>query len=311
MSAFLGPLAGWEIDKHGGRNVLVASNLVFAVGLALLGVSQGPVLLFCAWLVLGAGMVLGLYEAPFSTLAAIYGIKVRSSIRGITLIAGFASTVCWPISAYLDAEFGWRATCYFWTALHILVGLPLNRFMLPGIIRHASEDAAKPPINNDDNKWDAALLALVFAITWFTSTAMAAHLRRILQEAGVSTASAVAAGALIGPSQVAARIAEFGLLRKVSPLFSARLASVTHSLGAAMLALIGPPAAAFSVILHGAANGVMTIAKGTLPLGIFGAHGYGLRQGVLMVPARFAQAAAPFAFGVLVDSWGVGALAGC
>lgn len=82
-----------------------------------------------------------------------------------------------------------------------------------------------------------------------------------------------------------------------------------HSLGAAMLALIGPPAAAFFVILHGAGNDVMTIAKGTLPLAIFGAHGYGLRQGVLMVPARFAQAAKPFAFVLLLDSWGVGALA--
>ena len=155
----------------------------------------------------------------------------------------------------------------------------------------------------------AVLLAVVFAATWFISTAMAAHLPRLLELNGATLATAVAVGALVGPAQVAGRLLEFGVLRRVHPLLSARLAAVMHPLGAALLAFIGGPGAAVFAILHGAGNGILTIAKGTLPLVLFGAQGYGHRQGLLMIPARIAQASAPWLFGLCLDRWGAGALA--
>jgi len=112
LSAFLGPTAGRLIDVHGGRRVLPGSNVLIAAGLALLGSCSGMTSLFAAWLVIGIGTSAGLYEAAFSTLAGIYGRDARRAITGITLIAGFASTICWPISAALDAELGWRAACF-------------------------------------------------------------------------------------------------------------------------------------------------------------------------------------------------------
>jgi hypothetical protein len=152
------------------------------------------------------------------------------------------------------------------------------------------------------------LLALVFAATWFISTAMAAHLPRLLELNGASLATAVAVGALVGPAQVAGRLLEFGVLRRVHPLLSARLAAVMHPLGAALLGIVGAPAAAMFAILHGAGNGILTIAKGTLPLVLFGPQGYGHRQGLLMIPARIAQASAPWLFGLCLDRLGAGAL---
>ena len=146
-------------------------------------------------------------------------------------------------------------------------------------------------------------LAFVFAATWFTSTAMAAHLPRLLQGFGIGVAGAVAIAALIGPAQVAARLLEFGLLRRVHPLLSARIAALTHPLGALGLLALGAPAGAAFGLLHGAGNGVLTIAKGTLPLALFGAQGYGHRQGLLMLPARIAQAFAPWLFGIALDRW--------
>jgi hypothetical protein len=148
----------------------------------------------------------------------------------------------------------------------------------------------------------------VFALTWFISTAMAAHLPRVIQEAGATLAVAVGVGALVGPAQVGGRLLEFGVLRHVHPLLSARLAALAHPLGVVALMTLGGPAAALFAILHGAGNGILTIAKGTLPLVFFGAEGYGARQGWMMVPARFAQALAPFAFGLAVDRWGAGSL---
>jgi hypothetical protein len=112
----------------------------------------------------------------------------------------------------------------------------------------------------------------------------------------------------VGPAQVAARLLEFGLLRRLHPLRSARLAAAAHPLGAAILMVAGGPAAAVFTVLHGAGNGVLTIAKGTLPLALFGPAGYGARQGLMMVPARVAQAFAPLLFGMLIDSVGAAAL---
>lgn len=309
LSAFLAPGGGRLIDLFGGRRVLACSSLVFASGLAILGASSGIASMVVGWLVIGVGMSSGLYEAAFGTLARIYGSDARRSITGITLLAGFASTICWPLSAYMDVTLGWRATCYAWAAAHLLIGLPLN-LLLPEA-RHvpAAGETAAGPAPQQGRFAVMAALSFVFAATWFSSTAMAAHLPRLLQEAGASLPAAIAAAALVGPAQVAARMLEFGLVRHVHPLLSGRVATLTHPVGAAGLLAFGAPASVFFTVAHGAGNGVMTIAIGTLPLVLFGASGYGLRQGLLMVPARILQAGAPFVFDVLLSRYGTAALA--
>jgi hypothetical protein len=154
----------------------------------------------------------------------------------------------------------------------------------------------------------AVLLSIVFALVWFISTAMATHLPAMLQAGGASLGAAVAVGALVGPAQVAGRLLEFGVLRHVHPLLSARLAALGHPLGVGVLLALGPPGAAAFALLHGGGNGIMTIAKGTLPLALFGPHDYGLRQGWMMMPARVAQAVAPVVFGVMLQALGAGAM---
>ena len=308
LSAFLGPAAGRLIDLHGGWRVLPASNLVFAAGLAMLGMSSGPGSLFASWLVIGVGMSAGLYEAAFSTLAGIYGREARRSITGITLIAGFASTVCWPLSAYMDVTLGWRATCYVWAVAHLAIGLPVNLLLPPGKATERGAQATESQTPEKGRILVMAALSFVFAATWFCSTAMAAHLPRVLQESGASLAAAVAAAALVGPAQVGARVLEFWLMRHVHPIVSARIASLAHPVGAAGLMAMGSPAASAFAVTHGAGNGVMTIAIGTLPLALFGAAGYGLRQGLLMAPARLLSASAPFLFDLLLARYGTASL---
>ena len=310
LCAALGPAVGRVIDRRGGRDVLCASSLVFAAGLAMLAAAQGPVALTLAWLVLGAGMALGLYDSAFSTLAGLYGRDARGAMTGITLIAGFASTIGWPLTAFLNDAVGWRGACLAWAGLHLLVGLPLNRLLVPPAPPPPPGDAVMPdPIAGKAPRGAMALLAFVFAATWVVSTGMAAHLPRLLEVAGASATGAIAAAALIGPAQVAARLVEFGLMRRLHPLASARLATVLHPAGALALVLFGGPAAAVFTVLHGAGNGLLTIAKGTLPLALFGPAGYGLRTGLLSAPARVVQAGAPLLFGLLLDHAGLGVLA--
>jgi len=144
----------------------------------------------------------------------------------------------------------------------------------------------------------------VFGATWCVSTALAAHLPRLLEAMGATTAVAILAGSLLGPAQVAARMVEFTLLRRISPMISARLATVLHPLGALLLAVFGPVMAIPFVLLHGAGNGMLTIARGTLPLALFGPAGYGLRTGLLSAPARILQGGAPLLFGLVLDNGG-------
>lgn len=313
VSAFAGPRAGRAIDSLGGRPVLVGSNAVFALGLVGLGCAQGTWSLFAAWMVIGFAMAGGLYEAAFASLVKLYGRDSRNAITGITLLAGFASTVGWPLSTALDAWVGWRGTCFAWAALHIVLALPLNALLPRSAPRDVPQMADAPVDTAPDGPatvslQSVVLLAVVFAVTLFISTAMAAHLPTLLTASGVSLGMAVTAGALIGPAQVAGRLLEFGVLRRMHPLLSARLASALHPVGAVILAVVGAPAAIVFALFHGAGNGVMTIAKGTLPLVLFGPQGYGERQGVLMIPARLAQALAPWLFGLCVERLGAGAL---
>jgi hypothetical protein len=199
--------------------VLAISNLVLATGLVLLGVAQGFATLALAWAVLGVGMAMGLYDPAFATLTGLYGRAARGPITGITLIAGFASTVGWPLSAFLDAEFGWRMACLIWAALHIVIGLPLNRLLIP---------RAPPPARASEVAGETspaprgARLSLLSClrrpglspVPWLricraSSKWPARARRRRLRP--------------LGPAQVAARLVEFGALRMVHPLVSARL----------------------------------------------------------------------------------------
>lgn len=322
VSALVGPVAGRLIDRHGGRAVLMAGNGVFAAGLLLMGSAHGFAALLLAWLLLGVAMGAGLYDAAFAALVRLYGADARRSITGITLIAGFASTVGWPATALLQAQFGWRGACFVWAALHILVGLPLNALLprSPGL--PTMGHAAVPPPTADEPAVPAPpaqtrpapprrlapLLALFFALTSMMGTAVATQLPAVLQIAGASVAAAVAAAALVGPAQVAGRLLELGWLRRLSPLVAARAAALGHPAGALLLLALGAGAAAPFAVLHGLGNGLLTIVRGTLPLALFGAEGYGARQGWLILPARVLSALAPWLFGLALAQWGVLAL---
>jgi MFS family permease len=320
VMAVAGPPVGRAIDRGHGREVLVVSNLVLAAGLVLLGYAPDPWTLFGAWCVLGVGMAMGLYDAAFATLVRLYAGAARGPITGITLVAGFASTVGWPLTAYIAEHYGWRASCFSWAAIHVCLALPVNLHWLPSIVRERSGAIRTEPIQgsprdlirsaNDRPKHERTaflLLVLFAATTAFVTSAMAAHLPGLLLAMGTSPVAALTAATLLGPAQVAARVFEFAAAHRfrVHSIVTARIATALHPIGGLVLLIFGGPplaAAGFSV-LHGAGNGMITIAKGTLPLAVFGPEGYGLRQGLLSVLARTMQAIAPFAFGLVIETY--------
>ena len=261
-----------------------------------------------AWTVLAIGIAMGLYDPAFAALTWLYGREARSSITGITLIAGFASTLGWPLCAMFLHAWGWRAACLAWVGMNLLLAAPLNWLTIPCESTATAPPAVMEPRAPEPSRAAMPVLAFFFAATWFVQGAMAAHLPGLLRAAGASSTAAIAAAALVGPAQVGARIVEFFFLRSFHPLSSARLASVLHPIGAAFLVVLGAPGIVAFAVLHGAGNGMITIAKGTLPLALFGPRGYGLRSGTLSVPARVLQSTAPFLFGLLLDRVGIASI---
>jgi predicted MFS family arabinose efflux permease len=319
LSALVSPWAGRRIDAHGGRPLLLASVGLFAAALLLMAAAQGLALLVVAWLLMGLAMGCGLYDAAFAALVRLFGPEARRSITGITLIAGFASSVGWPLSAWMETLWGWRGACAGWAALHLLLGLPLNLW-LPHAAAPPAPAAAAPSKADDGagagpadpgpppSRRPLLLVTLLFTLMGFVSTAIATHLPALIQATGAPLAAAVAVAALAGPAQVAARLLELGFLSRFSPLLAARLATLGHPLGAACLLLLGPVAALPFVLLHGMGNGLLTIVRGTLPLALFGAQGYGGRQGWIALPGRLVGALSPWLMGLVLEHWGAASL---
>ena len=195
-----------------------------------------------------------------------------------------------------------------WAAIHLFIALPLNLF-LPRATS-VSESTAAPPSaapSQQSETFAMVALAYVFAAVSFVGSGLSAVLPIILAQFGATAQAALFAGMLIGPAQVGARIIEAGWLARYHPLLSARVATLTIPVG--MMALLGggPLLAPVFAIFFGAGNGILTIARGSVPLALYGPVNYGYRLGILGAPSRMAQAASPLLFGVLIDAFGGGA----
>ena len=312
VAGAVSPWVGRAIDRHGGRPVLAASALLLAAGLAVAGLAPNlPVYLF-AWVLIGLGMGAGLYDAAFGTLGRYYGDSARSAIATLTLFGGFASTVCWPLSAFLVETLGWRGTCLAYAGLHVFVALPAYLLLLPNAGRTAPASRVAhddEPVNEGaprlvgNRRVAFLLLALVITIASAITSVVSVHLLTILQSRGLELAAAVALGALVGPSQVGARAIEMALGRYYHPVWT-MIAAMALMAAGIWLMLADLPFMALPLVFYGAGIGIKSIARGTLPLALFGREGYASMMGRLALPALLAQAVSPFVGALLLQFGG-------
>ncbi len=306
VAGFIAPRVGRRIDRAGGRLVLAASALVIAAGLAILAAAPGLALWYLGWTVLGIGMALGLYDAAFATVGLLLGPAAAPAITGITLIAGFASTVFWTVGAFLAAAIGWRSLLLCYAALELAVNLPLVLLFVPkfrsgheaGLAREEEQGKEQGkeqsgPVPSHADGRSLVCLSVYFTLRWLITSAIAVYVLELFTGVGLTHGHAVFVAALFGPSQVAGRIVDWALTRRLGILARARVAAALLPLGVALLVLGGPAAAAAFAVLYGMSNGVLTINRGTLPMVIFGPAGYATRLGWLAMPVLLAQAAAP------------------
>jgi MFS family permease len=131
IAGLVSPLVGRAIARRGGRPVLAGSAGLLAAGLSALALAHSLPAFLVAWALVGLGMGAGLYDPAFATLGRLYGHGGRSAITTLTLFGGFASTVCWPLSAFLDAHLGWRGACLVYAGFQLAVALPAYLFRGP------------------------------------------------------------------------------------------------------------------------------------------------------------------------------------
>jgi predicted MFS family arabinose efflux permease len=251
-----------------------------------------------------------LYDPAFTTLARIFGASARRQITFVTFAGGFASTVGWPATQLLLHQVGWRGTYLVFAGVLACVVAPLHAFALPRSAAIASAPLVANPLAIPTTPlrpegWPFVMLVAAFAVYAFILSGVTSNLLAMLERGGLSAAAAVTIGAMFGPAQVAARLADFMLAGRTHPLWIARGAVALMALAFALLSFVGisfPIAAAFA-IAFGAANGVMTIARGSLPLVMFGPQGYGRVIGRIARPALFLQAFAPFVVASAVERW--------
>ncbi|MBB1499468.1 MFS transporter [Paracoccus sp. MC1862] len=303
------PLVGRWIARLGGRPVLAAGCTLLTAGLLICAAAPGLSAFYLGWCVIGLGMSAGLYDPAFATLGRLYREQARSAITALTLWGGFASTVSWPLSTWLLEQFDWRGTVAIWAALHALVSLPLILCLVPREPRVPSE---VHPEGRDElrlggaERWAFLVMAAILVLSGLAVTMISVHLLTFLQAQGLSLADAVAIGALLGPAQVVARVVEMAGRGRHHPIWSLLFACGSVAAGLILLALdLQLPAVA--MILYGAGNGVFSIARGAMPLALFGPERYPALMGRLARPALLAQAAAPVLGGALVGMLGPGA----
>ncbi len=316
VAGLISPQVGRIIDRRGGRPVLLASSLCYAAGLIGIGLAPALPVYLAAWVLTGVGMGTGLYDAVFAALGRMYGSEARQPITNLTLFGGFASTVCWPLSAFMIDHVGWRTACLVYAAMHLVISLPLQMAV---VRRPVAATAPKTVVQEEGTQAEAlriphetlifALLALVLSIAAGIGSIVVVHLLIFLQARGVDFAVAVSLGTLFGPAQVGARVVERLFGNRYHPIWT-MIACCALMAGGLVLLSVRFPVLIFVILIYGAGYGISWIGRGTLPLALFGPLRFPWLMGKLAFPSLIVQALAPSAGALLIEAHGADATIG-
>jgi predicted MFS family arabinose efflux permease len=302
LGGLVAPIVGRELDRRGARLVMSIGSLAAAVGLIACAIAPNIWVFATAVVFTEAAACLVLYEAAFAGLTQIYGHEARRGITLITLIAGFASTIFWPLTQWMSGALDWRWTLLIFAAVHVVVCFPLHATVLAqnNLAGAAAAMQSKlPPVLLGEARQRALLLyTLAIVISGLVTSAFPVHMVRIIENEGFTAEMAALIAMVMGPAQVLARLIEVLGGHRFDPLMTGRVA--LGALAVSITLVLATPGSLFTAVafaaLYGAAQGLITIARGTVPLQLFGAQGYGTLVGRITGLRFLVNAASPFLF---------------
>jgi predicted MFS family arabinose efflux permease len=313
VGALVAPRAGAYISRNGARAPMVLGSLLLALSLALLAGAQGLPGYVLAWAILGIGLPLGLTQAAVSAMAMIAGPNARVAISALLLVSGASSSLFWPLTAWLEAGVGWRTTCLIFAAVNLFLCVPIHALLLrrsAGALALSTagsgQSEAGPGLSPSDRRLAFVLAAIAFSFSGFVTWGLPLHAIEILKGLGLPAATAVLVGTLIGPSQIAARVAEVALGGRAGILVVGVVATAVLPLAVALplVADTSIPVAAAFMIGYGLSAGAMTIVRSVAPLTLFGRDAYAVVLGRLAVPQNIAFALSPMLLAAVMSQAG-------
>jgi len=312
LGGLIAPIVGKTLDKHGARNIMSVGSVLCAVGLFSLSFIETKLDYILAILFLESVSVLVLYEAAFVAFSQLAGVKARLPIIQITLMAGFASTIFWPLISYLLTIISWREVYQILALFHVFIALPIHFYILKPNLKVDNKDLKEETftdcicLEGKSRKKSFILLAIAFSLIAIPVTAMQTQFLALFKGFGIEAATAVALGAIIGPSQVVARVIDMVFSKKSTPMVTAVVSTAIMTLGLMILLFSGYDYiyALLFVILYGAGQGLTDIVRGTLPLYLYGKDGYGKTIGGLNLFRLIVTSMVPFGFAVILETFG-------
>ncbi|MHB2166416.1 MFS transporter [Alsobacter sp. R-9] len=311
VMAVVSPWLGKRLDRVGAAGSLVAGSCVFALALATLGMARGPTSYAAGWLLIGLGGSLALSLPAFTALAQVAGQAARGSMSTLMLFTGIASSISWPVTGWLDAHVGWRGVCFTFAVVHVLLCLPLHAFVLPrrsAVAGGAGPTPAPSAVTPEGRRLAVLVMAPCFALSGFVSWGLSLHVLELLEQSGLSEAVALTVASSMGLVSTGARVADFALGRRFSPMKTALGACGLIVISFAVFAVfIGSPTAAIGFIgLYAFGTGLFAVSRATLPLWVFGSASYGTFAGRLAFGQNVANAVAPVVLAFVIDRQGIG-----
>ncbi len=320
VAALIGPRAGGYIDRNGPSRTMMIGCLLLASGLILIGVSTGPLSYLAGWALFGSAVPLSMSIAAFAAVAQAYPERGRAGITTLMLFGGLSSGIIWPLTGWLEAQFGWRTTCFIYAGLQVLVCLPLTflltraqhaQFRLHGL--PADRQPILPLLLPRDRKTAFWLLVVGSGVSGLVSWGLPLYFVSIFISGGLEAGAAILLASMQAYFTVLARVVDLGIAGKVGGMRLVSAASLLSpvcflvliigigsvSPGLGQIAIIG-----VGMALYGFATGMIAAGRATLPLELFGSGGYAATLGKLSLWLNLMFAASPVLFAFLYGSLG-------
>jgi len=311
--ALLGPALGRHLDLNGTRRSMCVGALVCGLGLATLAAAQGPISYLASWFVIGIGHALTLANVGNVTVAQMMGSRTRRVIGLMMLMTGLASSIFWPLAAVLCDAFGWRVAWLIFAAMQFVIVLPIHAAIPPYRGHAPVANAGEAPPAADHGRVPESgrrvtfwLVALIFSASGLVSWGLPLNLILLLQGSGLSQGAAVGIAALTGPATLLARLID-AVAGERLPVERVALAGLALGPLACLIMAFAPAGLATAVtfvVMFAAAMGVISVARATLPLALFGRHGFGAMLGNLAVPQNLTFAISPLLFATMMERLG-------
>ena len=312
LSGVLAPVMGRLVDAGWGVPLMAWGPVVGAAGLIVLATATTPFVYWAAWALLGVAQAAALYEVCFALLVRRLNDQARRAITKVTLVAGFASTVAFPVFGWIAIGSGWRVAVWWALGVVVCVMIPLHVWGTGRLARSTSGTAAP----NEDTRVPAAqvlakpmfwLISGLFLLGAFVHWMLVSFIIPIFDALNIAQAMAIVAASCIGPAQVVGRLIfmryETGLRTSVGTLWC--YGASLCALGLLAFAGVAPWLIFAFALLQGGANGMMTILRPVLIAETMGRRGFGQIAGMIQVPSLIGSALGPMVGGLLLQNGGV------